>query len=82
MNPEILQLKGQLADLKKKYGNMDIEASGLIIQLRTLLNPYTEDVTELNAEQIRFSAKRLADIIRQMQALKPKINQLQEALGG
>lgn len=82
MNPEILQLKGQLAEFKKKYNNLDIEASGLIIQLRTLLNPYAEDVTELNAEQIRFSAKRLADIIRQMQALKPKINQLQEALGG
>ncbi len=43
MNTERLQLKGQLADVKKKYKNLDIEASGLILLIRNLVNPYADE---------------------------------------
>lgn len=42
MNQERLQLKGMLAESKKKYRELDTEASGLILIIRTLLNPYVE----------------------------------------
>ena len=42
MNPEILQMKGMLAEAKKKYRSLDTEASGLVILIRSLLNPYEE----------------------------------------
>ena len=34
MNPEILQMKGMLAEAKKKYRSLDTEASGLVILIR------------------------------------------------
>ena len=37
MNPEILQMKGMLAEAKKKYRSLDTEASGLVILIRSLL---------------------------------------------
>ena len=42
MNPERLQLKGMLAESRKKFQLLDTEASGLVILIRTLLNPYAE----------------------------------------
>ena len=69
MNPEILQMKGMLAEAKKKYRTLDTEASGLVILIRSLLNPY-EEIQKLDMDKVLVSVNRLKDITKEMQALK------------
>ena len=61
MNPERLQLKGMLAESKKRFRTLDTEASGLILIIRSLLNPY-EDVTKIDTEKALVSMQRLNTI--------------------
>ena len=79
MNPEILQMKGMLAEAKKKYRTLDTEASGLVILIRSLLNPY-EEIQKLDMDKVLVSANRLKDITKEMQALNDKIKRLESEL--
>jgi len=78
MNIEKMQFKGQLADLKKKFKTLDTEASGLLILIRSLLNPYEEDLTKLDTEKAKVSVDRLNQIVLEMKALKSKIEKMEE----
>ena len=51
MNIERIQLKGQLAEAKSKYKHLDTEAAGLILLIRSLLNPFEDDTTKLDIEK-------------------------------
>lgn len=75
MNPEILQMKGMLAEAKKKYRSLDTEASGLVILIRSLLNPY-EEIQKLDIDKVLVSVKRLKNVTVEMQALNDKIKRL------
>lgn len=79
MNPEILQMKGMLAEAKKKYHTLDTEASGLVILIRSLLNPY-EEIQKLDMDKVLVSVNRLKDITKEMQALNDKIKRLESEL--
>ena len=79
MNPEILQMKGMLAEAKKKYRSLDTEASGLVILIRSLLNPY-EELQKLDMDKVLVSVNRLKDITKEMQALNDKIKRLESEL--
>ena len=76
MNPERLQLKGMLAESKKIFRTLDTEASGLVILIRALLNPY-EDIKNLDMDKVFVSVKRLKDISKEMQVLNEKIKNLE-----
>ena len=76
MNPERLQLKGMLAESKKSFRTLDTEASGLVILIRALLNPY-EDIKNLDMDKVFISVKRLRDISKEMQVLNEKIKNLE-----
>lgn len=76
MNPERLQLKGMLAEAKKKYRQLDTESSGLIILIRSLLNPY-EEILNLNIEKALVSLQRLNEITKEMRTLSEKIKNLE-----
>ncbi len=78
MNPEIAAMKGELAEAKRRFSDYDIEAKGLIVQIRTQLNPYEEDITKLNTKQALISLKRLDQIRFEMTKLKAKIEQIEE----
>jgi len=80
MNIEKMQLKGQLAESRKQYKSLDTEASGLIILIRSFLNPYEENITKLEIEKTVHSMARLNSIVLQMQALKSKIQRMEEDL--
>jgi len=73
--------KGQLADLKQKYQQLQLEVSGLIIQIRTMLNPFEEDVTRLPVEEIAVAAQRLKEIILEIRSIQEKIKKLEDAIG-
>ncbi|MDD3013447.1 MAG: hypothetical protein PHC34_07060 [Candidatus Gastranaerophilales bacterium] len=77
MNIENMQIKGQLAEAKKKFKELDTEASGLIILIRSFLNPYEEDITKLEVEKAGTAMTRLSWIINQMKILKDKIEKLE-----
>ena len=79
MNPEILQMKGMLAEAKKKYRSLDTEASGLVILIRSLLNPY-EEIQKLDMDKVLVSVERLKNLTVEMQALNDKIKRLESEL--
>ncbi|MBR6127731.1 hypothetical protein IKQ21_08620 [bacterium] len=79
MNPERLQLKGMLAEAKKSFRTLDTEASGLVILIRSLLNPY-EDIAKLDVEKALASTKRLNDVQQEMRSLETKIKNLESEL--
>lgn len=79
MNPEILQMKGMLAEAKKKYRTLDTEASGLVILIRSLLNPY-EEIQKLDMDKVLVSVKRLKSVTVEIQALNDKIKRLESEL--
>lgn len=79
MNPERLQLKGMLAEAKKSFRTKDTEASGLVILIRSLLNPY-ESTSKLDVEKALISMQRLKDIQDEMKSLDTKIKNLESEL--
>lgn len=79
MNPERLQMKGMLAEAKKNFRTLDTEASGLVILIRSLLNPY-EDIKNLDMEKVSVSVKRLKEITEEMKLLSEKIKKLESEL--
>lgn len=78
MNIERIQLKGQLAEAKSKYRNLDIEAAGLILLIRSLLNPYEDDTTKQETEKALVSLSRLNEIVTELRRLKKKISNLED----
>ena len=80
MNAEIMQYKGQLADLKYKLQEQEIEAKGLIAHIRMNLNPFQEDVTAIETAQISQSAARLDNIVKEMRKMKMQIKDIEDAL--
>jgi len=79
MNPERLQLKGMLAESKKSLRSLDTEASGLVILIRSLLNPY-ENISKLDTEKALVSMKRLNEIQAELKNLEVKIKNLESEL--
>lgn len=79
MNPERLQLKGMLAESKKNLRSLDTEASGLVILIRALLNPY-EDISKIDTEKALVSMKRLNEIQAEIKNLEVKIKNLEDDL--
>ncbi len=77
MNIERIQLKGQLAEAKSEYRNLDVEASGLIILVRSLLNPFEDDNTKQETEKALVSLTRLNEIVIELRRLKKKIADLE-----
>ncbi|MDI1471918.1 hypothetical protein THER_1656 [Thermodesulfovibrio sp. N1] len=79
---ERVMLKGYLADARKRYREKDLEASGLLVAIRNLLNPYEEDMTLIDSEKALIMMQRLNECISDMKELKEKIAKLERELNG
>lgn len=79
MNVERMQLKGMLADAKKRFRTLDTEASGLIILIRSLLTPY-EEIVKLDMPKIVVLTERLNKTFEEMKTLQEKISKLEAEL--
>ena len=79
MNPERLQMKGMLAESKKRVRTLDTEASGTILIIRSQLNPY-EEITSLDTDKVLVLSHRLNKIVQEMKELKEKIKKLEQEL--
>ncbi len=73
--------KGMVAEKKLERERQRVIADGLIISLRTQINPH-EDVESLNADLICSQAEQLLGIIRKCRALSAEILQLEKDLYG
>lgn len=80
MNIERLQLKDNLAKNKQKFKELDIKVSGLILVVRNYLNPYEDDVTELETEKAFQSMGELNQTVQEMKELKVKIHKMERDL--
>ena len=78
MNIERIQLKGQLAEAKSNYKHLDTEAAGLIILIRSLLNPFEENTLKLEVDKAAVAFNRLQDLFSELQALDSKIKKLED----
>ncbi len=81
MNIERIQLKGQLAEAKSKFKQLDTEAAGLIILIRSLLNPFEDDNSKIDIEKVTVQTARLQNIVFELRSLKNKIENLEEYFG-
>lgn len=79
MNPERLQLKGMLVESKKQLVELRTQASGYVLIIRSLLNPY-EDVSKLDTEKALSSMKLLYDVQAQLKEVAQKIKNLEAEL--
>lgn len=77
MNIESMQVKGQLAVARKKLKTLETEASGLIILVRFLLNPYEEDICKLEIDKAGSSMQRLQKVVSEMKIQKARIEKLE-----
>lgn len=78
MNIERIQLKGQLSEAKSKFKHLDTEAAGLIILIRSLLNPFEDNTLKLEIEKAAEAFNRLQVVIEEMKSLNVKIQKLEE----
>ena len=79
MNPERLQLKGMLAESKKQLGELRTQASGYVLIIRSLLNPY-EDISKLDTEKALSSMKLLYNVQAELKEVSQKIKNLEAEL--
>ncbi len=80
MNPERLQMKGLLAEHKKRESRLDSEISGRMMLIRTILNPYAEDVTKLDTESGLNEMTALHKAANELREIRAKIARLESDL--
>lgn len=81
MRDEILRAKGRMAELKSKIAEKELEASGLIVQIRTLADPYENDMTHIKSGQLLTASKLLDECISTLKTLKLELDRLENDLG-
>ncbi len=81
MNQEIMIMKGQLADFKKRYQELKLKAVGAQSLVRQLIPPYG-DLIKVDEEKLMVYAKELSQIIKEMKELNQKITEMELELHG
>lgn len=81
MRDEILRAKGRIAELKSKIAEKELEASGLIVQIRTLADPYENDMTRIKSGQLLAASKLMDECISTLNTLTSELERLENDLG-
>jgi len=79
MNMERMQYRGQLAELKYQFKELEVEASGLVVLLRNLINPFLPAV-ELDSAKIEKAADKLHEAVTSLKVTSDKIKEIEEVL--
>lgn len=80
MNQENIMKRGRLAELEKKYAELDIATSSDVALARTLINPYEDQIVELKDQEIEIVVHRLCENIRSMRKIISQIHKIKEDL--
>lgn len=81
MNHELLQIRGRLSAAKSEFDNLDVLVSGGVILMRQLIDPYENNVTNLQVDQALAVMEQLRSNVHRMRELNEQISKLKEALG-
>lgn len=78
---ELTMARGRLAELTKKYRELDIAASQDVTTARSLLDPYADPVTEIKIDEAKSVVNRLWSEIKEMIETETKIQQIKKDIG-
>lgn len=81
MNIEIMQLKTKLAESKNKAKELDVKISRLFYEMKASINPYYEDISEIESDKILQIAQELSSTVNELKVIKEKIHKLERDLG-
>jgi hypothetical protein len=76
MNSERLQLKGLLADLRRRQDILNAEGSGQVLLIRHIANPHQDDLLKIDIEKGVAAMLRLRAIIADLGKIREKITHL------
>jgi hypothetical protein len=81
MSSEMLAMRGRLAEMERKYNDLDITVSADISAARGLLDPYEEDITNLRIAEAKAIVDRLFATIEEMKMLARRITMIKRDIG-
>ena len=81
MRDEILRAKGRLVEARRKRNELSLEGKGLLVLLRSLLDPYEPDLARLRIPESRANMDRLAAVHEEIRLLDSQIDELATDLG-
>ncbi|QKJ99920.1 MAG: hypothetical protein HND40_10290 [Ignavibacteriota bacterium] len=76
-NNELLIAKGRFAELNERYREFEMKAESLLIQLRELLNPFS-DFLDLDFDRILLMAKEFRQLQLNARECLVQIERLKE----
>lgn len=79
---EVLLLKARLAEKKKTLGEMKRRADSFVIILRGIIDPYTEDFTEMDMDRGMTAMRDFARLWNEAKELKAQIARMEKDLHG
>lgn len=79
MREEIMQLKYRAAEAKKKIKGVDLEAKGLVLVIRTRIDPF-EPIGKLKTEEALASMQRLHELAEERRELERELGEYEDAL--
>lgn len=82
INLERAALKGRLVDAKKELQVVIIKADNLVADIRAILDPYAESITEIDTERALVLMEELNALRRDAQKLTRKVKEFEVALNG
>jgi len=80
MNIEIMQLRTKLAESKNKEKELDVKVSRLFYEMKASINPYYEDINEIESDKILQIAQELSSTVNELKVIKEKIHKLEKDL--
>lgn len=81
LQSEITTGRSQLAKKRKRFDELDILVSGEVIKMREIINPYQDDVTQLDVDSGSETMSSLSSHVKEMRTLMKEIDALKKALG-
>ena len=81
MREEILILRARREEARRELERLEIVGARLVTDVRMLLDPYADSVTELDLERVKELFGELYRYWQEARKLREKIARISEALG-
>lgn len=79
MKQEIMLLKQRQAIAKQRIKEIDLEAKGLVLVIRTRIDPY-ESIGRLKTDEALASMERLHELVEERRGLERELGEYEDAL--
>lgn len=79
---ETILLRARIAEKKRRLNDMTFRADQHIITLRDIIDPYTEDFTDMDMQRAMVYINDLNGLVKEGKELKADIARLERDLNG